>query len=223
MARTTGPVTTDAATTEIEISSPIDGRVVAVLASPGDRLALGDGVVSLDMTDVERDANRIEQDLAVSGSQQRAAQMALQDRLTDIDMLIDRKTMELRSLHADYARLRQPPDVPPQASTADEPIGLPDADAAGALESSMLAVQQAEFELAQLQEERWRLTRIEEQSAAAAVEDRQMLLVEALENRAQLRSSTIRATTSGVLIWVREAGPVRRGEVIARIASAPPD
>ncbi|MGE0702301.1 MAG: hypothetical protein AB7F99_18030 [Vicinamibacterales bacterium] len=222
------------------IQSPADARVVAVAADVGDHVGIGDEILSADVGDAQLQAGRIERDLAITHGQHLQAQMALQDRLTSIDVQIDQKAVELRTLNARYSNARRamedasaaaavlgdvlpagdaallpPPDITPADSTPRVQATVP---TAAEVEAALLAVQEVEFELSRLQEERWRLTRTESADVEAVAEARRALLLEALENRERPGLRAIRADREGLIAWIAGGGVlVAAGDPLARL------
>lgn len=188
-----------------DILSPIDARVLDVHARVGDDLNVGDSIMSLDLSIAEAQARLIEQDLVIRNSDQLRAQLALQGSVTDVDAAIDRTTVELRALNDALANRRR--------QLADGQ------DAAEQVETALLAVQQAEFALGRLQEERWRLKQDEARDVDTVAAARRALMLTALENRALLNRGAVRAVNPAriVALLVGVGDSVTAGQVVARV------
>lgn len=191
---------------ERDILSPIDAQVAEVHARIGDELNPGAPILSLDVGIAEEQARLIEQDLAVKTTEQLRAQLALQSALTDIDAEIDKKTIQLRALHGALANVRR---------LVDDGQGTEEQ-----LEAATLGVQQAEIELAALQEQRWRLKQPDAAEVDRVAGDLQALMLTTRDIRQLLDRGTIRATRPirVLRLAVRPGDPVNAGQRVARVA-----
>jgi len=192
--------------TEFDITSPISGRITRMHVRVGDEIAPGAPIVSFDVTPAVEAAERIERELAATTSEELRAQIALQSSVVEIDGLIDRKTIELRSLNITLANQRK---LVTDGLAIEEQI-----------QPAVLAVQQAEFELAALQEARWRLERPDADDVDSAAADRRRLTQQALQNRQQLDLGTLRSSRAAQIVQLHasEGAYVAAGAVVARAA-----
>ncbi len=188
------------------VSSPLDARVLRVLARPGAVLAPGDAVLELDVSESMQALARAESDLKMKDNQQLQTRLGYEKALADVDGQIEVKTLEIETRRATLAMNQQLSDR-----------GLISQEE---LRRTTLSVRQAEVELDQLRNER----RSAERTTAVQLEglalERATLARDVDERRRLLELATTKADRDGVLTWVvaDEGVLVRRGELLARIA-----
>jgi HlyD family secretion protein len=188
------------------VSSPMDARVLRVLARPGATVAPGDAVVELDVRESEVALARAENDLKVKDNQQQQTRLGYERTLVDLDGRIKVKALDLEGQRATLESHRK-------LAT----LGLLSTEE---LRRSELAVQQATIELTQLQEERANAERVTTVELEGLSLERASLERDVDERRRQLQLATTKADRTGVLTWIvtGEGAIVHKGDVLARIA-----
>jgi HlyD family secretion protein len=210
---TTGPI--DASITasgtvvpEIErvISSPLDARVLRILARPGADVKRGDPVLELDVSESVLALDQAVKDLKVKDNQQQQTRLGYEKALVDLDGRLKVKALELETAQA---RLEGN-----QRLFAEQLVSR------DALRQSELAVKQAEIELAQLVEERANAAKTTAVQLEGLSLERGSLDRNVGEARRLLDLATTKSDRDGVLTWIvtQEGALVRTGEVLARIA-----
>lgn len=191
---------------EEAISSPLDTRVVRILARAGAVLSPGQPLVELDSTEARLALERSTRNLALKQNEQAKTKLELERRLNDLDAQASIKRLQLQSYQSQLTRNRQ---------LFKE--GLLSVEQ---LTQSELAEQQAGIELKKIESERQNAG----QSNAALVEglalEMATLTNERQEARRQLDLAAPKSNRKGVLTWALtvEGATIRKGDVIARIA-----
>ena len=188
------------------VSSPVDARVLRVLARPGAALKKGDPLLSLDVSQAQLEVDKLAQDLAIKENAQARTRLALEKSLIDLNGQVEVKSLQLASLRSQLARDRQ---LFAEGLLSEE-----------LLKKSELAVAQAAIELKGLEGSR------ENARVATATEldglalEMAKLRKEAAEAQRTLALASPRADRDGVLTWAltQEGTTVRKGEQLARIA-----
>ena len=188
------------------LSSPVDARLLRLLARPGTEVKAGQPVAELDLRESRLAVARIASDLALAANKQDQARLALDQSLADVDARIERKALELELLEEKAASSQR---------LSDEGLVSPQA-----LREARLAARQASIELSQLRRERANTERSTKLQSEGLSLEREALAREAAAARGTLELATTRSDRDGVLTWIlsQEGALVRRGEVIARIA-----
>lgn len=191
---------------EQAIVSPVDARVLRILARPGAELKPGAPLVELDVSESRLAVEKLAQDLAIKENQQAQTRLTLEKQLIEINGQADVKGLQLESLRSQLERDRQ---LSSQGLLSQEQ-----------LKKSELAVSQAAIELKGLESSRDNArvaTRTELEGLALEMAK---LRKEETEARRQLDLASARADRSGVLTWAldQEGVQVRKGDVLARIA-----
>lgn len=193
---------------EIEqvITSPVDARVLRVIERAGARLAAGQPILELDVSQARLDVDQLAQDLAIKANAQAQTRLALRKSLIDLDGRAEVKALQLASLEAQLERDRQ---LSSQGLLSQE-----------LLRKSELATTQAAIELKQLRAERDNAEQATRAQLAGLDLEMGKLRGEAAEARRQLDLASPRADRPGVLTWVvsEEGVAVTRGQALARVA-----
>jgi HlyD family secretion protein len=191
---------------EQAIVSPVDARVLRILARPGAELPAGAPLVELDVSESRLAVEKLAQDLAIKENQQAQTRLTLDKQLIEINSQAEVKGLQLESLRSQLERDRQ---LSSQGLLSQEQ-----------LKKSELAVSLAAIELKQLESSRDNArvaTRTELEGLALEMAK---LRKEETEARRQLDLASARADRPGVLTWAldQEGVQVRKGDVLARIA-----
>lgn len=193
---------------EIEqvVTSPVEARVLRVLARPGAKLAAGQAILQLDVSQAQLAVDKLSQDLAIKANSQAQSRLMLRKNLIDIEGRTEVKALQLASLEAQLQRDRQ---------LASE--GLLSQEL---LRKSELAAAQAGIELKQLRAERDNA----QESTRAQLDGLDLeigkLRKDEREAARQLDLASPRADRPGVLTWVitEEGVSVTKGQMLARVA-----
>lgn len=188
------------------ISSPLDARVLRVLRRPGAALKAGDPVVALDVSESTLAAERSQSDLRLKENLREQTRLGYEQALAAVDRRMAIKRLELESRKATLDGYRKLADG-----------GLISAEE---LRKAVLAVQQAEIELAQLVEERASTADTTTLRLQGLALEQASLDRELTERKRVLELATTKSDRDGVLTWVvsEEGALVRKGDVLARIA-----
>ncbi len=127
---------------EIEqvITSPVEARVLRVIERAGAKLAAGQPILQLDISQARLTVDKLSQDLAIKANAQQQKRLSLKKSLIDIEGRADVKALQLASLEAQLQRDRQ---LSSEGLLSQE-----------LLKKSELAAAQAAIELKQLRAER---------------------------------------------------------------------
>ena len=188
------------------ITSPVDARVLRVLARPGAVLEAGQPILELDVSAARLVVDTLAQDLAITANSQAQTRLALERSLIDIEGRAEVKRLQLASLEQQLQRDR--------ALAAE---GLLSQEL---LKKSELATAQAAIELKQLDAERANAERATRAQLDGLDLERAKLEQAAAEARRQLDLAAARADRAGVLTWVitEEGSAVTKGQALARVA-----
>ena len=188
------------------LSSPLDARVLRILARPGAAIKAGDPVVQLDVSESVLGLDKLVNELKVKENKQAQTRLGLEKSLVDLDGRIEVKRLELQGAEA---RLQGN-----KALFAEQLLSR------DALRQSELAVSQAQAELAQLEAQRKNAERTTDVELQGLSLEHSSAGKEVTEARRVLDLATTKSDRDGVLTWVllQEGALVRRGDVIARIA-----
>lgn len=188
------------------LSSPVEARVVAILKRPGEVVAAGEEILSLDTSASSIELERLEDQLRKKLNEQDQLRIDLEGSLSTLNGRIATARLDLEALlyRADQSRTLRG-----EGLIAEQALRAAEVDA-----------KKAKIELEQLEA----LAAGENRSTTAALAgldlDLAMLRRDRDEARRQLLLATTRAPSAGVVTWVvpQVGATVRKGEVIARIA-----
>jgi HlyD family secretion protein len=188
------------------VSSPVEARVLRVGRRAGDRVKVGDELLTLDTSASQLEAARLDDQVAQKQSEETELRLRLDETIANLRAQIEQKKLDAQIVHysaAQKATLRK------EGLIAEE-----DALAAAAL------AKKTDIELRQLDEALARAIRSRDVQLSAWRASVAMVQREREESRRQLELAMLRADRDGVLTSiVQEAGAtVRRGDVLARIA-----
>lgn len=188
------------------LSSPIEARVVEVLARPGAVLAVGDPILRLDTSASRLTVDRLADRLAQKQSERTQLQLSLEKDLFDTETRAEQQKLDAEVL--DH-RLRQHQTLLREGLISTEQLREVEAEAKKAALSRDQSVRQIEN------------SRKTGAARLDAVElDLRILRNEREQATRELELATAKAGHAGVLTWViTEAGvTLQRGQVFARIA-----
>jgi HlyD family secretion protein len=188
------------------VSSPVDARVLRILARTGAALKKGDPLVTLDVSEAQLAVDKLTEDRAIKENEQASTRLKLEKSLIDLNGKVEVKSLQLASLRSQLERDRQ--------LAAD---GLLSQEL---LKKSELAVSQATIELKQLEGERENARVANRTELQGLALEMSKLRKESREARRVLELATPRADRDGVLTWAltQEGVAIKKGDVIARIA-----
>lgn len=188
------------------VSSPVDARVVRILARAGAELQAGQPLVELDARESVLAVDRLSQNLALKANAQEKTRLELQRSLNDLDSQARIKDLQLQSYRSQLARNRS---LSREGLISEE-----------VLKQSELSEAQAVVELRKIQVERENAERMTRATLDGLGLEMRTLAKEVEEARRQLTLASPKATRRGVLTWSlsEEGSAIRKGDVIARIA-----
>jgi HlyD family secretion protein len=193
---------------EIEdvVSSPVDARVLRILARPGAELRPGQPLVELDTTEPVMAVEKLAQNVALKENQQQKTRLDLERSLNDLDSQARIKDLQLQSFRSQLTRS--------QALSKEGLISVEQ------LRQAELAEAQAVIELKKIQNERDNAQRANRSQLDALSLEMATLRQEEREARRQLSLAAPKATRRGVLTWslTEEGVAIHKGDVIARVA-----
>lgn len=188
------------------VSSPVEARVLRVGRRAGDRVKAGDELLTLDTSESQLEAARLNDQVSQKESADTELRLRLEETIASLRAQIEQKKLDAQIVH--YSA-KQKATLRAEGLIAEE-----DALAANAL------AQKTDIELRQLDEALRRATRSSAAQLSASRADVAMVQREREESRRQLELAMLRADRDGVLTSiVQEVGAtIRRGDVLARIA-----
>jgi HlyD family secretion protein len=188
------------------ITSPIDTRVVRILARAGAQLAPGQALVELDTTEARLAVDRLTQNVALKENQRTKTLLDLEHSLNDLDSQAKVKELQLQFYHSQLARNRE---LFAEGLLSLEQIKL-----------SELSEAQAEIELKRIGSERANARQANATTLAGVTLEMSTLRNEVAAAQLQLDQAAPKSDRKGVLTWAMtvEGATIRKGEVIARIA-----
>jgi HlyD family secretion protein len=194
------------AAAENVLSSPVEARVVEILARPGARLAAGDPILRLDTSATRLEVDRLADRTAQKESERTQLRLTLESDQLDLETLAAQQKLDAEVL---AHRLEQ------NRTLARE----------GLISAQLLLQVEAESKKATLSwEQSLRQIESSRRSAASRIEaidlDLRILRNELDQARRELELATAKADRPGVLTWVIDDAGVtlQRGQVFARIA-----
>ncbi len=188
------------------ITSPVDARVLRVIERAGAKLAVGQPILELDVSQASLTVSKLTQDLSIKANAQEQTRLSLAKSLIDLEGRAEVKALQLASLEAQLQRDRQ---------LASE--GLLSQEL---LKRSELATAQAGIELKQLRAERDNAQAANRTELEGLNLEIAKLRGDETEARRQLDLASPRADRAGVLTWVitEEGVAVTKGQALARVA-----
>lgn len=188
------------------ITSPVEARVLRVIERAGAKLAAGQPILQLDVSQARLTVETLSQDLAIKANAQMQKRLSLKKSLIDIEGRADVKALQLASLQAQLQR--------------DEQLSSEGLLSHELLKKSELAAAQAAIELKQLRAERDNAQEATRAELAGLDLEIAKLRGEETEARRQLDLASPRADRAGVLTWVitEEGISVAKGQALARVA-----
>lgn len=188
------------------ITSPVEARVLRVIERAGAKLAAGQPILELDVSQARLTVDKLAQDLAIQANAQAQTRLALKKSLIDLEGRAEVKALQLASLEAQLQRDRQ---LSREGLLSQE-----------LLKKSELATAQAGIELKQLRAERENAEEATRAQLAGLDMEIAKLRGEETEARRQLALASPRADRAGVLTWVitEEGVSVTKGQALARVA-----
>jgi HlyD family secretion protein len=188
------------------ITSPVEARVLRVRERPGAKLAAGQPILELDVSQARLTVDKLSQDLAIKANAQAQSRLTLKKSLIDLEGRAEVKALQLASLEAQLERDRQ---LSAQGLLSQE-----------LLKKSELATAQAGIELKQLRAERDNAQESTRTQLAGLDLEIEKLRKDEREAARQLDLASPRADRAGVLTWVitEEGISVTKGQALARVA-----
>ncbi|MCA9726337.1 MAG: efflux RND transporter periplasmic adaptor subunit [Candidatus Eisenbacteria bacterium] len=191
---------------EVVVTSPVDSRLVERFHDPGDTVASGEPIVSLDVADTRQRLETLDRQIALKDNARRQARLDLEGRLSTLAGQVAVKRLEQTSLR--YAAARNDTLVA---------LGVIAADAARETRTDL---ERCGIELAQLEEAATQARSQEALQLESLDLEHGILLGERAEAERTLLRSAASSGVGGVVTWVVEdiGAAVRRGEELARVA-----
>jgi HlyD family secretion protein len=188
------------------ITSPVEARVLRVIERAGAKLAAGQPILELDVSQARLTVDKLAQDLAIQANAQAQTRLSLKKSLIDLEGRAEVKALQLASLEAQLERDRQ---LSREGLLSQE-----------LLKKSELATAQAGIELKQLRAERANAEEATRAQLAGLDLEIAKLRGEETEARRQLALASPRADRAGILTWVitEEGVAVTKGQALARVA-----
>ena len=188
------------------VSSPVEARVLRVGRRAGDQVRKGDELLTLDTSESQLEAARLDDQVAQKQSADSELRLRLDETIATLRAQIEQKKLDAQIVHytADQkAKLR-----------SEGLIAEQDALAAAA------QAKKTDIELRQLDEALARAIRSRDVQLSASNANVAMARREREESRRQLELAMLRADRDGILTSIiNEVGAtVRRGDILARIA-----
>lgn len=188
------------------VSSPVEARVTRIGRRAGDRVRVGDELLTLDTAATQLDAQRLAQRVTQKESDAAKLRLQLEETIASISAQLEQRKLDAEILHY----------------TSDQKTKLRAAGLVAEQEalSAQAAAKKSDIEIRQLQEALVRARRSRDAELQASSTDVSMARRERAESQRQLDLAMLRADRDGVLTWVvpEEGATVRRGDILARIA-----
>jgi HlyD family secretion protein len=188
------------------ITSPVDARVMRVVERAGAKLAPGQPILELDVSQARLTVDKLTQDLSIKANAQAQKRLALSKSLIDLEGRAEVKALQLASYEAQLQRDRQ---LAAEGLLSQEQ-----------LKRSELSTAQAAIELKQLRAERDNAQAANRMELEGLDLEIAKLRGDETEARRQLDLASPRADRAGVLTWVitEEGVAVTKGQALARVA-----
>jgi len=188
------------------VSSPVEARVLRVGRRAGDRVRVGDELLTLDTSASRIEAARLDDRVAQLENTSAELRLRLEETIANLRAQIEQKKLDAQINHY----------------TADQKTKLRSAGLIAEQDalSAAAAAKKSDIELRQLDEALARALRSREVQLSSSLSDVSTARRDREEARRQLELAMLRADRDGVLTSiVNEVGAtVRRGDVLARIA-----
>ncbi|MEA2489367.1 MAG: HlyD family secretion protein [Acidobacteriota bacterium] len=188
------------------VSSPVEARVVRIGRRAGDRVRVGDELLTLDTAATRLDVARLGERVSQKESETAELRLRLEETIATLRAQIEQKKLDVEILHY----------------TAEQKEKLRAAGLTAQQEALAAAAsaKKSDIELRQLQEALTRSLHSRDAQLASAQMDLSIARREREESERQLDLAMLRAGRDGVLTWVinEEGATVKRGEVLARVA-----
>ena len=190
------------------ISSPVEARVEKVLKRPGDLVKAGDEILRLDTSSARLELGKMEDQLARKANEQQQLRISLEKSLNELRGKIEAQKLDVEALGYRAG-------AEPQAARRGAGLG-----------ADLQGVRGGGEEVADPARAAPGLGRRREPSTDAQLQgvelDLATLRKEREDAKRLLDLATTRSDRAGVLTWVvlQEGTTVRRGDVIARIATS---
>lgn len=188
------------------VPSPIDARVLRIERRAGDRVRVGDPIVTLDTASTRLDFEKLNEKLTQKRNDAEQLRLRLEEAEASLHAQIEQKNLDgeiLRFKAEQNARLFKAGLVSSQENLA-----------------AATAKKKNEIELAQLEQALQRARKSAAAQTAAAETDVRLMRNDRQEAQRQLELSMMRADRDGVItsIVTDNGSTIRRGDVVARIA-----
>lgn len=191
---------------EFVVTSPGPSRVLQTLHQPGDTVAAGEPILSLDQGEARLRVDRLERQVALKDNERAQARVDLENRLSELNGQAAIKQLELKSLT--FEAERNAKLAVAGVISADDARRSADARERCRIECDQLAasIKNAEKGL--------------EVRLRALTLEHEILVRERRDAERELRQSSAASTRGGVLTWVLsgEGVSVARGDELARVA-----
>ena len=191
---------------EFVVTSPGPSRVLKTLHQPGDTVAAGEPILSLDQGEARLLVERLERQVALKENERAQARVDLENRLNELAGQAAIKKLELQSLMFEDARDRK--------LAADGVISGDDA------RKSQSDLERCRIEVEQLDLATKNAQRGLEVRLRALTLEREILVRERRDAERDLEQASAASARGGVLTWVLsgEGVSVARGDELARVA-----
>lgn len=188
------------------LASPIDTRVLRVLARAGAALRPGDAILELDVSEANLALQKLDQALALKDNQVERVRVELEGTLAALDSQLEIKALQLEAFRAVVKRNRK--------CFTDGIVSEEEVD------RSVLDEARTSVELAQLRRARAIAARSTAAQIAGVSLERDTLRKERAEQQRQLDLATTQSDRAGVLTYVvtEEGAQVHKGDILARVA-----
>lgn len=188
------------------ISSPISGRILRVLRSPGALLEVGDAILELDTGTAQLALERLDEGIAQAEGRRLELELELSEALIDLE---GRREVAALEVEAFQHRLTRERELFTSGLVAET-----------ALRETETQLEKAEISARQLEEKIENARRSTAARLEGLASELRTLERERAEAARALERASTRAERSGVLTWVveEEGAAVREGEPLARIA-----
>lgn len=210
---TVGPITetieasgTVLPASETVLSSPVEARVVRIVAKAGTEVDAGDEILQLDTSASRLDVDRLHDRVAQKERELEQERLALEKELADIEARIEQQRLDADV--GDY-KLQQQKALRDQGLVSEQQFRQTEAEA-----------RKATIALEQLRQLVGTTRNMSAARLASLQLDLGILRKERSEAGRQLELATTRAERAGVVTWViaEEGITLQRGQVFARIA-----
>ena len=192
--------------TEQVVSSPVEARVLEVHRRAGDKIRVGDALLTLDTSGARLEFDRLDERLAQKESEASRLRLHVEENMANLRAVLEQQKLdaEILQLKAEQtAQLRAQGLVSEQEARLDQ-----------------VAAKKIAIEVAQTEQKIARALRSGEAQIAAASMEVSIMNKERAESRRQLDLAMMRSDRAGVVTAiVQEVGTtIRRGDVLARVA-----